>query len=123
MTHLGYLAALLASTGAMTVVDHRWRLVLWAEPVRALVVLVVGALLFLGWDLLALHHGFYGRGDSALTTGADVLPRLPVEEVVFVIFFCYLSLVLHRLVYRLLGPAPGRPAAEPQESRGEVRSR
>jgi lycopene cyclase domain-containing protein len=123
MTHLAYLVALLVSMTAMAVVDRRWRLALWADPVRAVLVLVVGALVFLGWDLLALQHGFYGRGHSTLTTGVDVLPRLPVEEVVFVLFFCYLALVLHRLVLHLLVAASERKAPEETAREEKVRSR
>jgi lycopene cyclase domain-containing protein len=102
MTHLTYLVALLVPLAAMAAVDRRWRLVLWAEPRRAAAVLVLGVLAFLAWDVLALGHGFYRRGGSSLMTGVDIAPDLPLEEVFFVLFLCYLSLVLHRLVHLLL---------------------
>lgn len=106
MTHLTYLVAILVPLAAMAAVDRRWRLVLWAHPWRGVVVLASGALAFLGWDLVALGHGFYRRGGSPLMTGVDVAPGLPLEEVFFVVFLCYLTLVLHRLVVGLLVRRP-----------------
>jgi hypothetical protein len=35
-------------------------------------------------------------------TGVEVAPDLPLEEIFFILFLCYLTLVLHRLVQRVL---------------------
>ncbi|MGI8433896.1 MAG: lycopene cyclase domain-containing protein [Nocardioidaceae bacterium] len=102
MTHSVYLATLLVAIGCMALVDRRWHLVAWASPGRAAAVLAMGMGLFLGWDLAALHLGFYRRGESAVMTGVQVASGLPLEEVFFVFFLCYLSLVLHRLVARFV---------------------
>lgn len=102
MTELTYLLALLVSLACMATVDRRWRLVLWADAPRAVLVLGVGVVGFLAWDLVAIQQGFYRRGHSSLMTGVEVVPHLPLEEVFFVLFLCYLTLVLHRLVNRLL---------------------
>jgi lycopene cyclase domain-containing protein len=111
MRHLTYLVTLLLPLAAMVAVDLRFRLVLWADRRRGVVVLTISVLAFLGWDLVALHEGFYHRGHTPLMTDVDVVPRLPVEEVLFVVFFCYLALVVHRLVHGLL-PAASRTADE-----------
>lgn len=91
-----YLATVLASTGCVALVDRRWRLVVWSRAGRAAVVLPLGVAVFLVWDLLALDRGFYRRGGAEVMTGIDVAPGLPLEEVFFVLFLCYLTLVLHR---------------------------
>ena len=118
MTHLTYLVALLVPIAAMAAVDRRWRLVVWADPRRTAVVLALGVLAFLAWDILALGHGFYRRGGSPLMSGVDVAPDLPLEEVFFVLFLCYLSLVLHRLVHLLLVLAAAGSAPVAEEVRG-----
>ena len=97
-----YLAMLLGGLGCMVLMDRRWRLVLWADLKRGIAVLTVGAVLFLGWDLVAIDQGFYQRGGSNLMSGVEVAPELPLEEVFFVVFLCYVTLVLHRLVVRFL---------------------
>ncbi len=102
MTQLTYLLFLLVSLGCMAAVDRRWRLVLWADLPRGVIVLAAGVAGFLAWDLVAIQQGFYRRGGSSLMTGVEVVPNLPLEEIFFVLFLCYLTLVLHRLVTRLL---------------------
>jgi lycopene cyclase domain-containing protein len=103
---LTYLATLLLALSGMAMVDRRWRLVLWSDPRRAVVVLAAGVVLFLVWDLVAVHQGFYRKGGTSLMTGVEVADEVPVEEVFFVLFLCYVTLVLHRLLARFVfGPA------------------
>jgi lycopene cyclase domain-containing protein len=112
-----YLTTLVLGLACMVATDRRWRLVLWADPVRGVVVLGAGMAVFVAWDLAALHLDLYRPGDSAVATGAEVAPGLPVEELFFIGFLCYLSLVLHRVLHLLLAGQLGRrvdrPAAEP----------
>ena len=98
MTALAYAASLLLAGTGMTLLDARFRLVMWRDPRRCTVVLAVGVLLFLVWDVVAIEHGFYRRGDSAAMTGLLIAPELPVEELLFITFLCYTTLVLHALV-------------------------
>ena len=95
-----YLLCGLVSLAGTLVVDRRWRLFLFADPRRAVPVLGVGALLLLLVDLVAIRHGFYRRGEGSSLSGLEVLPHLPVEEVVFVVFLCHLTMVLHGGVSR-----------------------
>lgn len=127
MTGLAYGAAILVPTACMALLDARFRLVLWRDPRRSLVVLAVGILLFLAWDLVAISQGFYHRGASEAMTGLLLAPELPVEELLFITFLCYVTLVLHGLVAIALrlGPAPGtsdRPGRPRRKGRpGRVR--
>ncbi|GAA1625092.1 lycopene cyclase domain-containing protein [Georgenia ruanii] len=98
MTGWLYLAALLVALGCLALLDRRWRLVLWADARRGAVVLLAGAVLFLLWDAAAIAAGVYERGGSAAMTGVLLAPELPLEELFFVVFLCYLTLVLRGLV-------------------------
>jgi lycopene cyclase domain-containing protein len=106
VTSLVYLVSLVLVLGCLTLTDRRWRLFFWADARRAGVVFAVGFLLFLVWDLVALHHELYERGRSEFMTGIEVAPELPVEELFFVAFLPYLTMVMHGLARRLVG----RPA-------------
>ncbi|MCK0113088.1 lycopene cyclase domain-containing protein [Ornithinimicrobium sp. F0845] len=106
MTALAYAAALLASTGCMALLDARFQLVLWRDRRRSLAVLAVGIGFFLLWDIVAIALGFYHRGDSAAMTGVMLAPELPVEELLFITFLCYITLVLHGLVRIVISRAP-----------------
>ncbi|MCD4527489.1 lycopene cyclase domain-containing protein [Nocardioides sp. cx-173] len=97
-----YLASILVSALCLGLVDRRWRLFLFARPLRALAVLAVGFAFFLVWDLAALDQAIYRRGDSPAMTGIEVADELPVEELFFIGFLCYTTMVLHGLAARLL---------------------
>jgi hypothetical protein len=82
MTQWAYLAVLLLGLGCMVLMDRRWRLVLWADARRGAAVL----------------------GTGVVMTGVQVAPELPLEEIFFILFLCYLTLVLHRSAQLLLRP-------------------
>lgn len=102
MTGLLYLGAIVLAGACLCLVDLRWRLFLFARPIRALAVLAVGVVLFLVWDLVAIGLDLYRRGESPAMTGIEVAPELPVEELFFILFLCYLTMVLHNLVQQVL---------------------
>lgn len=108
-----YLLAIVGSTVCMGLVDRRWRLFLFDRPRLAAGVVVTGVAFFLAWDVVAISLGIYERGDSPAMTGLEVADELPVEELFFVLFFCYLTMVLHRLLLRVVLPAvAGRTVRE-----------
>ena len=118
MTSLVYLLALLVPLVCMGLLDRRFRLVLWRAPRRAVIVLGAGIALFLLWDLAAIAAGHYRMGSSPWMTGILLGPELPLEELVFLTFLCYHTLVLWGLVSLLL--ARLRPPAAP-DVRAEAR--
>ena len=97
-----YLGALLVSIGSMAAVDRRWRLFLWADARRGAVVMVAGIAMFLSWDAVAIGQGFFQRGLGKALTGIWIAPHMPIEELFFVTFLCYLTMVLHGAVQHVL---------------------
>ncbi|WP_314146358.1 lycopene cyclase domain-containing protein [uncultured Leifsonia sp.] len=89
-----YLAALLLALGAMVLLDRRFRLVFWRDARRAAIVLAIGLVFFLAWDAAGIAFGVFARGASPYLSGVDIAPELPLEEVFFLTFLCYLTLVL-----------------------------
>lgn len=90
-----YLAALLVSIGSMVLLDRRFRLFFWRAPGRAAAVLAIGTAFFLVWDLAGIGLGIFFREVNTISTGVLLAPHLPVEEVVFLVFLCYLTMVLY----------------------------
>ena len=70
-----YLAALCVSIAGLLVLDARLRLFVFAAPLRALAVLVVGVAGFLLWDVAGIRLGIFFEGNRALLTGVDLAPR------------------------------------------------
>ena len=102
MTPFAYLAGLLLSLAAMALVDARWRLAFWRSPGASALAVGVGTVLLLIWDLTGIGFGVFFRGDSPWATGIVLAPELPIEEPVFLLFLCYLSLVCVLGVERML---------------------
>jgi lycopene cyclase domain-containing protein len=97
-----YGACLLLALAAMVALDARFRLFFWRRPIRAAVVMVIGVGFFVAWDLAGIALGVFSRGENGYTTGLLLAPELPVEELVFLTFLCYLTMVLLTGAPRLL---------------------
>jgi len=89
-----YLLTLLAALAALVLLDRRFRLFFWRDARRAAWVLGTGVLFFLAWDLLGIGSGIFYRGDTNLMTGLQLAPELPLEELFFLTFLCYLTMNL-----------------------------
>jgi len=109
---VAYLACLLVSLGGMVVLDRRFRLFFWRDARRAAIVLPVGVLFFLVWDLVGIGAGVFFRGETEFMTGLQLAPELPVEEAFFLALLCYLTMNLVTAAGLLLGRR-GADAVEP----------
>ncbi|GHD46548.1 lycopene cyclase domain-containing protein [Mycetocola manganoxydans] len=89
-----YLLVLLASIGCMMLLDHRFRLFFWRDARRAALVVLAGLVFFVLWDLFGIGLGIFYRGETEFMTGIVVAPELPLEELFFLAFLSYLTMVL-----------------------------
>ena len=89
-----YLGALLVSLGCMVLLDRRFRLFFFSDARRATIVLVLGVLFFLAWDLAGIGLSIFYRGETEFMTGLLLAPELPLEEVFFLTLLCYLAMNL-----------------------------
>ena len=89
-----YLTALLLTIGCMMLIDRRWRLFFWRDPMAAALTTAIGVAFFLLWDIAGISQGIYFRGETSFMTGILVGPELPLEEVFFLTLLCYLTMNL-----------------------------
>ncbi|MEA9984095.1 MULTISPECIES: lycopene cyclase domain-containing protein [Subtercola] len=89
-----YLLALAVALTGMVVLDRRFSLFFWRDTRRATIVLVVGVLFFLVWDLSGIGAHIFFRGETAFMTGLVIGPELPLEELFFLTLLCYLTMNL-----------------------------
>jgi len=75
---------------------------------RLLPTLAVCLALFLGWDSLGVHRGYW-RSRPERVLGFWVLPGVPIEEVILLSMITFASIVLWRL---LNGAGAGSTGAE-----------
>ncbi|GAA1445289.1 lycopene cyclase domain-containing protein [Leifsonia poae] len=103
-----YLAVLLVAIGCMLLLDRRFALFFWRDARRAAIVLVAGVLFFLAWDLFGIALHVFARGGSPLMTGIVLAPELPLEEVFFLAFLCYVTMILISGAGRMLARRTAR---------------
>lgn len=105
-----YLLCLIASLGCMVLLDARLGLFFWRDARRAAVVLTAGVLFFLAWDLAGIGLGVFFRGQTDYMLDVNLAPELPLEEVFFLTFLCYLVMNLFFLFQRLIEGRQRRPS-------------
>lgn len=109
-----YLAALLASSAAMVLIDRRFSLYLFRFPPRALLVQGIGVAAFLAWDFVGIGLGIFFRGAGPYFVGLELAPELPVEEPVFLWFLCHFTMIVFTGADRLARARASRAAGRSQ---------
>jgi lycopene cyclase domain-containing protein len=97
MAHVEYLLLLCAGWGSLLWVDRRFGTGVLRRWRRLLATLAVCLALFLGWDSLGVHRGYW-RSRPQRVLGIWVLPGVPLEEVVLLAMITFASIVLWRLL-------------------------
>jgi lycopene cyclase domain-containing protein len=111
-----YLAALLVALAGMVILDRRLALFFWRGAVRAGIVLAVGLVFFLVWDLQGIRLGIFFRGETPFMTGWQWAPQLPFEEPFFLALLCYLSMNVYGVFSRSRQARPEEGAARPRQA-------
>lgn len=97
MIQFAYMAAILFSSFGMAVLDRKYRLAFFYDWKRTAIVLAIGLITFSLWDMIGIKLGIFFSGNSPYMSGWYVLPDFPVEEVLFLLFLCYFTLVIYRM--------------------------
>jgi len=92
--NLAYTAALLASLACLVLLDLRFALVFRRRPAIAAGVLLIGVAFFMVWDAVGISLGVFRHVDSRWATGILLSSQFPLEELLFLVFLSYLTLVL-----------------------------
>lgn len=108
-----YLGAILFSLVGMMLIDGKYSLALRVAPVRTTVTVLIATSFFLAWDLVGIATGVFVKGESPLFVGVVLAPHLPLEEVFFLVFLSYLSVVMFA-VFERRAAARRRDAGEPK---------
>lgn len=100
---LVYLFALLGAILGTGLLDWRHKLALFGgAPARTSIIVGVGVVFFLLWDVVGIAEGVFFRGSGPWMTGILMGPELPLEELFFLILLCYSTLVAYLLSASIL---------------------
>lgn len=92
--HSLYLLSLLLSLLSLSLIDRRYRLVLWRRPSVGAPVLVLSLVFFLSWDAAGIALSIFFSGDSPYMLGVYLAPEFPPEELLFLSLLTYLPLLI-----------------------------
>lgn len=98
MMGFAYLSGILFSMFGMVMVDRKYKLALFHDHIRATLTIVTGVLVFIIWDIFGIALGIFFAGSSSYMTGFFLAPDFPIEELFFLTFLCYFTLILFRLL-------------------------
>lgn len=98
-----YLASLLAGITCMLLIDRRFALFFWCDPLVAALVTSLGVALFLLWDVAGILAGVFLRGESEFASGIVLAPELPLEEPIFLLFLVLCTMIVFTGANRVLG--------------------
>ena len=89
-----YLLSLVIALVCVIAVDLRFRLFLGRSWRDGLIVIAAGLAFFLVWDVFGIGLGIFLRGEGPFMTGIMLAPELPLEEPVFLVFLCEVTMVM-----------------------------
>lgn len=84
----------------MVTLDWRWRLAFFHDWQRTAKTIALGVIVFLLWDVLGIRLGIFFVGNSLYDSGILLAPELPLEELFFLTFLCYFTLITYQIVRR-----------------------
>ncbi|MEN9740113.1 MAG: hypothetical protein RLZ72_379 [Actinomycetota bacterium] len=95
-----YLALLVVSLVGTVLIDYRWKLALFEDARRTVLVLALSVVFFVGWDISGVANGVFFKGGSDLLVGWDIAAEIPVEEILFLTLLSHCALLAFRMVER-----------------------
>jgi lycopene cyclase domain-containing protein len=93
-----YLAALLFSLCGMIILDKKYSLAFFHDKKRTLITIGIAVAVFIAWDIAGIMLGIFFAGDSPYMSGLFIAPDFPVEELVFLTFLSYFTLIVYRIL-------------------------
>ena len=91
-----YLTCLIISFFGMAIIDRRYNLAFFKDSKRTLLTLLISVGIFIVWDVAGIALGIFYSGHSPYMSGLYLGPEFPVEELVFLTFLSYFTLVMYR---------------------------
>jgi lycopene cyclase domain-containing protein len=90
-----YFLALSVSLAGLAALDARFKLAFWSDARRAIRVIGLSVGLFIIWDACGIALNIFKHGASPYNLPVTLAPHFPVEEIVFLILLCYVSLLAY----------------------------
>lgn len=91
-----YLSALIISFSGMAVIDRRYSLAFFEDSRRTFLTVLFSVGVFVVWDIVGIALGIFYSGNAPYMLRLYLGPEFPIEELVFLVFLTYFTLVVYR---------------------------
>lgn len=102
MNRFQYLLLLAGCLILTAPLEPAFRVRVWRSPRRLARALLPPLVIFVAWDVVAIHRGDWGY-DPRYVTGLDLPFRLPVEEFLFFLVIPICAVLTFEVVSKILG--------------------
>ena len=92
-----YLALLVFSLTGTVLSDYRWKVALFSDARRTVLIIALTVVFFIAWDINGVANGVFFKGDNELLIGWNIWTEIPIEEVFFLSLLSHLALLSYRL--------------------------
>lgn len=93
-----YLGLILFSFMGMSTLDWRFKLAFFDKPKSTTLTLLLLLVIFIIWDLIGIKLGIFFSGHSEFMSGIYLAKDFPLEEIFFLLFLSYFSLLVFRFL-------------------------
>ncbi len=92
-----YLILLVINIISMLIIDKKYSLAFFYDAKRTITTLAVGLVIFVIWDIGGIILNIFYSPGSPYVTGWYLGKDFPIEEIFFLFFLCYFTLVMYLL--------------------------
>lgn len=96
-----YSLVLITSSIGMMMIDKKYSLALFSDWRRTIMTVGCGLAMFIIWDILGIILGIFFSGHSPYMSGWYLMRDFPIEEILFLMFLCYFTLVMYRCLEKV----------------------
>lgn len=93
-----YLIGLSVAIGCLVLIDCLQKLAFFYHARRSALTIGIAMGVFIVWDLIGIRLGIFFSGHSPYALSFMLLPEFPLEELFFLLLFCYVTLLTYRFV-------------------------
>lgn len=97
MISFSYLFFILFSIFGICILDYKYKLAFFYNAKRSVITLLTSILMFVVWDIFGISLGIFFKGDSIYLSNIMLAKDFPIEEIFFLFFLSYFTLILYRL--------------------------
>lgn len=101
-THFFYLGILCLGILGLIILDYKYKLAFFCDPKSSIFAILPVMLLLLLADMVGVAQNIFFTYTDYVSNWYIASQNLPVEELIFLLLLCYITLIVYRIANRLV---------------------